>query len=61
MRPMTKNDLLFFLVMILIMCMLGLWVKGEIENNQEKPETDNGTTTLDDDSIEFTKTPFVFD
>jgi len=58
---MTKNDLLFFLVMILIMCMLGLWVKGEIENNQEKPETDNGTTTLDDDSIEFTKTPFVFD
>ena len=57
---MTKNDLLFFLVMILIMCMLGLWVKGEIENNQEPPKKDNGNITLDDDSIEFTKKPFEF-
>ena len=60
MRPMTKNDLLFFLVMILIMCMLGLWVKGEIESNQEPPKPENGNITLDDDSIEFTKKPFEF-
>lgn len=58
---MTKNDLLFFLVLIMIFCLVGLAIKGEIESDQEKPKTDNGTTTLDSDSVEFTKTPFVFD
>lgn len=61
MKPMTKNDLLFFIVLIMIFCLVGLAIKGEMKSNQEKPETDNGTTTLEDDSIEFTKTPFVFD
>lgn len=42
------------------MCMLGLWVKGEIESNQEPPKPENGNITLDDDSIEFTKKPFEF-
>ena len=58
---MTKNDLLFFLVLIMIFCMLGLWVKGEIESKQELPKLETGNITLDDDSIEFTKKPFEFD
>jgi len=58
---MTKNDLLFFLVLIMIFCLVGLAIKGEMESNEEKPNPDNGTTTLDSDSVEFTKTPFVFD
>jgi len=60
MKPLTKNDLLFFLVLIMIMCILGLWVKSEIEGNQQPPKPENGNITLDSDSVEFTNKPFEF-
>ena len=61
MRIMTKNDLLFFLVLIAMFCVIGLWVKSEMKGDDPKPETDNGLIQFESDSIEFTKEPFILE